>query len=84
MDHKYLIQTKQALNQYERLTFINEYGKILDLLYIPIDDMMFKVTLHLQDPYYKCFTLGIVMLTTIIEEYLELLQPNAWSTTRVF
>lgn len=76
VDLAWLVQKKHALNQYEKLTFVNDYGKILDLLSILINGQMFELVLHFLDPCHNCFTFGTVDLTLIIEEYTLLLWLN--------
>lgn len=44
-----LVQRKMAFDMYQKVTFINNYEWILNLLTIPIDDHMLISILHFWD-----------------------------------
>lgn len=75
---------KRALDMCENVTFVNEYGQILDLLSISINGQMLKLVLHFWDLYYRCFSFGNVDLMRTIQEYLDLLWSNDKSLTQLF
>lgn len=66
-----LLQKKSSLNKYEKKTFENNFRKLLDMLSIAIDGHVIKSLLHFWNPYYMCFTFGIIELTLIIEKYSD-------------
>lgn len=86
MRHEYpsLSSERAILNENERRTFEDKYGKLLDLLEITVDGQMMKYMLHFWDHSYWCFTFRSIELTPMIEKYSEMLWPSSLSPIRVY
>ncbi|XP_039069694.1 uncharacterized protein LOC120216286 [Hibiscus syriacus] len=61
----------------EKTLFREIYGDLVELLRVPIDEVVVRTLAECWNPAYRCFTFGKVDMTPTLEEYTALLNiPN--------
>ncbi|XP_039039583.1 uncharacterized protein LOC120177537 [Hibiscus syriacus] len=61
----------------EKTLFREIYGDLVELLRVPIDEVVVRALAECWNPAYRCFTFGKVDMTPTLEEYTALLNiPN--------